>query len=291
MKVSCKITALSCIGMLALAVAGCADDADVDGSGAAMETSCYPVARVVDGDTFRIDVGGGREDVVRMLGIDTPETVKPNAPVEPYGKEASAYAKRLLDGRTACLELDVEARDKYDRLLAYVYLEDGTFVNETMIAGGYAQVLTIPPNVRHAERFLALQREARDAGRGLWGLGAPGEGSEPSDEEASRDGGEPSDEAASEDGGEPSDEATSEDGGEPSDDETSRDGGEPSDEARTGDGGADGRAMPGAAADRDCGSFSSREEAQSFFEAEGGPARDPHRLDGDRDGLACETLP
>jgi len=134
----------------------------------AAERACYAVTRVVDGDTFKIDAGAGKDDTVRLLGVDTPETVKPDAPVEPYGPEASDFAKRLLTGRTVCLETDVRERDPYGRLLAYAYLEDGTFVNERLLAEGYATVLTIPPNVRFADRFVAAQREAREAGRGLW---------------------------------------------------------------------------------------------------------------------------
>ncbi|TLS54200.1 nuclease [Paenibacillus antri] len=162
-----KGAALAAIAALGLALGGCAEDAGTD---AAAERACYPVTRVVDGDTFKIDVGAKRDDTVRMLGIDTPETVKPDSPVEPYGKEASEYAKKLLTGANACLELDAAERDRFDRLLAYVYLEDGTFVNEKLVAEGYATVLTIPPNVRRADALLAAERRAREAGLGLWGL-------------------------------------------------------------------------------------------------------------------------
>ncbi|HZG75442.1 MAG TPA: thermonuclease family protein, partial [Paenibacillus sp.] len=150
----------------ALAFAACAGAGGEDA--VVPERACYPVARVVDGDTFKIDLGDGEVDTVRMLGIDTPETVKPNAPVEPYGKEASDFTKKLLNGKIACLELDVGARDRFDRLLAYVYLEDGTFVNERLVAEGYATVLVIPPNVRFAKALEDAEREARRAERGLW---------------------------------------------------------------------------------------------------------------------------
>jgi len=126
----------------------------------------HSVERVVDGDTFII-AGGER---VRMIGVDTPETVKPGTAPEPYGKEASQYTKKMLAGKKVRLEFDVAERDKYGRLLAYVYLEDGTFVNEKLVAEGYARVLTIPPNVKYAERLLAAERQAREEGRGLWGL-------------------------------------------------------------------------------------------------------------------------
>jgi micrococcal nuclease len=84
------------------------------------------------------------------------------------GKEAAAFTKQLVEGKKVRLELDVQKRDKYKRLLAYAYLEDGTFVNAKIVEEGYAQVLTIPPNVKHADTFLKLQREAREKHKGLW---------------------------------------------------------------------------------------------------------------------------
>jgi micrococcal nuclease len=124
------------------------------------------VKRVVDGDTFETTTG----EKVRLIGVDTPETVKPNHPVEPYGKEASQFTKQLLEGKTLTLRFDVEPYDKYHRLLAYAYLPDGTFVNDKLVRDGYARVMTIPPNVAFAEQFLAAEREAREHHRGLWGL-------------------------------------------------------------------------------------------------------------------------
>jgi micrococcal nuclease len=138
-----------------------------DGDGAA-STQTARVLRVVDGDTILVAVGG-RQERVRYIGVDTPETVKPNTPVQCFGKRASAANHRLVDGRDVRLVADAEARDRYGRLLAYVYrVRDGLFVNETLLRGGYATPLTIAPNVRFADRFAALARRARDAGRGLW---------------------------------------------------------------------------------------------------------------------------
>jgi len=105
---------------------------------------------------------------VRYIGIDTPETKHPTKEVEPYGKEASEANRKLVDGKTVRLEFDVQEQDRYGRLLAYVYLEDGNFVNAWLVENGYAVVMTIPPNVKHQELFLKLQREAREAKRGLW---------------------------------------------------------------------------------------------------------------------------
>jgi len=125
--------------------------------------------RVVDGDTIDVVIDGTKERV-RLIGIDTPETKKPNSPVECFGPEASAYTESLLpEGTPLYLERDVEPRDPYDRLLAYVYLADGTFVNLQIVRQGYAQVLTIPPNVAHADEFVQAARDAEAADAGLWG--------------------------------------------------------------------------------------------------------------------------
>jgi micrococcal nuclease len=126
------------------------------------------VVRVVDGDTIRVSIGG-REERVRYIGIDTPESVKPGTPVQCFAKKASAENARLVAGKRVRLERDVEERDRYGRLLAYVYpAAGGPMVNETLVRKGYARPLTIPPDVRHAERFRRLADEARRAGRGLW---------------------------------------------------------------------------------------------------------------------------
>jgi micrococcal nuclease len=127
------------------------------------------VIRVVDGDTVKVSAGG-REDTVRYIGIDTPESVKPNTPVQCYAKAASHRNAELVAGRSVRLVVGAEARDRYGRLLAYVYrADDGRFVNEELVAGGFARTLTIAPNDRYARRFAARAAAARAAGRGLWG--------------------------------------------------------------------------------------------------------------------------
>jgi endonuclease YncB( thermonuclease family) len=125
------------------------------------------VQRVVDGDTFVATVNGRRERV-RVIGVDTPESVDPNRPDEPFGEEASDFAKHYLDGETVRMAGDVEPRDRYGRMLAYVWLADGTFWNALLAAEGYAQQLTIPPNVTYADLFRRLVGEARRENRGLW---------------------------------------------------------------------------------------------------------------------------
>jgi micrococcal nuclease len=131
------------------------------------------VQRVSDGDTFVATVKGRRERV-RVIGVDTPESVDPNRPDEPYGQEAADFARRYLDGESVRLAGDAEPRDRYGRMLAYVWLEDGTFWNALLVAEGYAQQLTIPPNVAYADLFRRLAREARQRDRGLWAEGSQG---------------------------------------------------------------------------------------------------------------------
>jgi micrococcal nuclease len=125
------------------------------------------VTRVIDGDTFEI-IDRGKKDRVRMIGIDTPESVKPDAAVEPYGREASCYTKKLIQGKMVRLEFDVEKRDRYGRLLAYVYLEDGTLVNAKLLEEGLAAIITVPPNVSMADTFVDIQRKAREEKKGIW---------------------------------------------------------------------------------------------------------------------------
>ncbi|HKE99208.1 MAG TPA: thermonuclease family protein [Actinomycetes bacterium] len=199
------------------------------------------VREVVDGDTVVVD----RSTSVRLIGVDTPETRHPDKPVQCFGKEASRHTAELLPpGTRVRLVADVEPRDRYGRTLAYVYrARDGLLVNAELVRDGYAQPLTIPPNVAHAEEFRDLARGAREAGRGLWGAcGEPGGG----------------DSAA---------------------------GAPPGTQA----GGAAGRCdpayvgvcIPPPPPDLDCGDVTERR----FRLRERG--RDPHRFDGDGNGLGC----
>jgi micrococcal nuclease len=137
------------------------------------------VTRVVDGDTIEVRItarasgpGAGRARVgevydVRLIGIDTPESVKPGSPVECFAKEASAATAALVDGASVTLVKDVEETDGYGRLLRYVYV-GAEMVGARLVANGYAHAYTYPPNVRHAAFFISLQRDARQHDRGLW---------------------------------------------------------------------------------------------------------------------------
>lgn len=135
------------------------------------------VQRVVDGDTIVVDFSTGERERVRLIGVDTPETVHPKKPVEYYGKEASDFTKRELAGKKVWLQMDVQVRDRYRRALGYVWMEApeegesavrrGMF-NARLLLEGYGQVMTIQPNSRYAEMFVGFQREAREQNKGLW---------------------------------------------------------------------------------------------------------------------------
>jgi micrococcal nuclease len=126
------------------------------------------VIRAVDGDTIEVRIGGRDEDV-RYIGVDTPETVKPDTPVQCFGPRASTFNHRLVEGRRVRLVFGVERRDIYGRLLAYVYLGH-RFVNASLVRRGLARSLTIPPNDRFAPLFRRLELRAARTGRGLWGV-------------------------------------------------------------------------------------------------------------------------
>ncbi len=127
----------------------------------------YKVVRVVDGDTFVVDFNG-KDEKVRLIGVDTPESVHADKSKNTKeGVMTSDYTKSKLNGKTVKLEFDVQERDKYGRLLAYVYI-DGEMYNKHLLEIGYAKVATYPPNVKYVEDFTELQKEARENKIGLW---------------------------------------------------------------------------------------------------------------------------
>ncbi|WP_164553381.1 thermonuclease family protein [Brevibacillus marinus] len=222
------------------------------------------VTKVVDGDTIKVQLNG-REETVRLLLIDTPETNHPRHGEQPFGPEAKAFVTEILRDKTVQLEQDVtNGPDKYGRLLYYVYV-DGKSVQEMLLEKGLARVAYVyVPNVKHVDKYREIQRRAQEAGVGIWSL----------ENYAQEDGYHP--EAAKAEGtaqravsasGEPAANAQPAKSGEPVKPVLRYDPFGP---------------------DRDCSDFASQEEAQAFYEAAGGPQQDPHRLDRDRDGLACE---
>ena len=143
-------------------------------SGGSPASLTVRVVAVVDGDTLDVTWSGRRERV-RLLGVDTPETVDANRPVGCYGPEAAAFTHHRLQGRTVRLRFDRQRRDRFGRLLAYVEVDGGRF-NDELLAGGYARLLVIPPNGRHGRTMLDEELRARRAGRGLWGACSAGDG-------------------------------------------------------------------------------------------------------------------
>ena len=135
----------------------------------ATPTQFYAVTQVVDGDTIKIRMSGTIE-TLRMIGIDSPESVDPRTPVQCFGKEASSHAKELLFGKRVRIETDTTqaTRDKYGRLLVYAYREDGLFFNKQMIEDGYAYEYTYNTPYNYRTEFKAAQRSAESSGKGLW---------------------------------------------------------------------------------------------------------------------------
>lgn len=188
------------------------------------------VVDVVDGDTVKVSLNGTVE-TVRLLLVDTPETVHPNLPVQPFGPEASQFAKNTLSGRSVQLEFDGPKRDHYGRLLAHLWV-NGQLFNEMLLERGLARVAYVyDPPYHHYSEYLAAEQYARNAEIGIWSI----------------------------------------------------------DGYVTDDGYYELRYDPNGP-DRDCSDFSTQQEAQIFFEAAGGPYSDPHKLDSDGDGIACENL-
>ena len=170
-----SLGAVALLALLVLALLrGCDENGDdgSQGGGAtpAGKETTGEVVEVTDGDTIEVSLPEGVEDV-RYIGVDTPE-VDPNIGVECFGKQASELNRELVEGEQVRLVFDAERRDRYDRLLAYVYVGE-TFVNAELVRRGYARTLTIEPNDTFAERFARLAQEAANAGRGLWGVCEP----------------------------------------------------------------------------------------------------------------------
>lgn len=214
-------------------------------------SNLYKVIKVVDGDTISVDIDGKTESI-RLIGINTPETVDPRKPVECFGKEASAKAKELLSNKEVQLEFDPTQgeRDKYNRLLAYVFLANGTSFNKYMISEGYAYEYTYDIPYKYQAEFKQAQKDAEANQKGLWAPGVCEKEIEPESEPTPEPEPEPQPQATTQS----SDYTCSYNA-------------------------------------YNCGDFGTHSEAQSVFEACGGVNNDIHRLDSDGDGIACESLP
>lgn len=130
----------------------------------------YPVLRITDGDTFVIADGSRNGRIIRLTGVDAPESRNTGRKKKSeYGIISTRYLEKLIRGKRVRLEYDIDKTDSYGRTLAYVFLEDGTFVNAEMVRNGYANIMTVPPNVKYQDLFLKLERRARKRGEGLWG--------------------------------------------------------------------------------------------------------------------------
>ena len=162
-----------CLVLVGLAVLGSSvtqqGKVGLPGAGESTRPGYYPVIHVTDGDTFNVRVAG-KVETVRLVGMDTPETHDPRKPVQCYGTKAAEEAHHLLDGKLVRLEGDPtdSDRDKYHRLLRYVYLEDGTLYNQYMVEHGYAFAYVIFPNVK-LEQFKHWEAEAKQKQLGIWG--------------------------------------------------------------------------------------------------------------------------
>jgi micrococcal nuclease len=130
----------------------------------------YLVDKVIDGDTIEV-VKDNKKMTIRYIGVNTPETVKPNSPVECFGKEASNFNKSLVENKEVFLESDVGDTDKYGRFLRYVYIKDGEnkiMINKILLSEGYANIMTIQPNVKYQEEFKSIEKKAMSEQKGLW---------------------------------------------------------------------------------------------------------------------------
>lgn len=177
-----KLTGIAATALLALTLISInfndSDDRSIQTAGSVAETppainldqqseNAYLVVKVVDGDTIIVDIDGA-EERVRLIGVDTPESVHPDADRNvPYGAIASDFTKEQLQGKRVTLEYDVQGRDRYGRILAYVYL-DGKMFNKTLLEEGHAKVATYPPNVKYVDDFTAIQEQAIENKKGVW---------------------------------------------------------------------------------------------------------------------------
>lgn len=152
--------------MAVLFLSGCSTTIDTQET---TERIKAEITRVVDGDTMKVAIGD-KEETIRLLLVDTPETKHPDLPVQPFGPEASQFAKEQLENKQVQLELDVSERDKYGRLLVYLWKDDVMF-NELLLQEGLARVAYVyPPNIKYVDQFREIQQEAQQQEIGIWSI-------------------------------------------------------------------------------------------------------------------------
>jgi micrococcal nuclease len=261
----------------------------------AQTSQTVTVTRVIDGDTIEVNPAVGGTQDVRLLGVDTPETVDPNEPVEPYGPEASAFTKQQLEGERIILIFDQEMTDQYGRALAYVRISgQGETFNETLLRQGYAQLYVVPPNDRYEVTFRRVQDQARLERQGIWSLpkeqqceladrgNGIGEGSPGCEQQTPTPAPGPGVDKDCADFRSQA-EAQAELERDPSD-PNNLDGDGDGDACETYPYGGDGA---GGGGDLDCADFATHGEAQRELAKD---RTDPNNLDADDDGRACEDL-
>jgi micrococcal nuclease len=160
-----KLAALI-LTLAALSAPACRGEPESDSAGVAPDT-LVPVTAIADGDTIHVLIGGRRERL-RLIGLDAPETAHPDIAAECYGKASARFTQRSLERRSVRLEFDVERRDRFGRLLAYVF-HRGELFNATLVAEGFAIERPYPPNLAHKEELQSAETDARRHRRGLWG--------------------------------------------------------------------------------------------------------------------------
>lgn len=158
-----------CVFIAALSISSCTGSPPSQGQAEIVNIARVKIIKVVDGDTVDIDLAG-RTERVRLIGVNTPETKHPTKPIECFGPEASAYMTQLLpQGTVVRIERDVEARDRYGRMLLYLYLDsDNLFINLDLVARGFGKPMSIEPNTFHRNDFVRAAAQAEAANVGLW---------------------------------------------------------------------------------------------------------------------------
>lgn len=249
----------------------------------AKDRELFDVVKVIDGDTITIKLDG-KNETIRLIGLDTPETNDPRTGVQCFGKEATAKLKAVI-GKRVSIEKDAGEgeRDKYDRLLAYVYSEEGLHLNKYLIEQGYAYEYTYDDPYKYQKEFKAAQADAKAKQRGLW---APDACPEPKKTPAAKAPAQPAAAAAVVPEAEP-EKKIEEKKPEPEPEKPTKKEPEPEEEEKA----QSSTSYTCSSNKYNCTHFTTQAEAQAVFDQCGGVDNDVHKLDNNKDGEACESLP